>query len=139
MKPIPTDPIKYAKAVEKIKHVVKVWPSAYASGLVVQEYKRQMKAKKQQPYKDNIPKTQRQTNLSRWYQEKWIDIKTGKPCGSVHTPDYYPTCRPSIRITSQTPVTSSELTRAEQLMMVKKKQVAQTHRVYFPSPKSKLI
>ena len=121
MKAIPTDSIEYAKAVEKIKGIVKVWPSAYASGLVVQEYKRKMKAKNKIPYKDNIAKED--TNLSRWYAEKWIDIKTGKPCGSVHTADYY--------INKDTPVTSFELTKDKKLLMISKKQEAKEKRVYF--------
>ncbi|MGB0958272.1 MAG: DUF5872 domain-containing protein [Litorivicinus sp.] len=36
----PTDPAKYARARAKVKARVKKWPSAYASGQVVQEYKR---------------------------------------------------------------------------------------------------
>lgn len=135
MKAIPTDPIEYAKALEKIKAKVKVWPSAYASGLVVQEYKRKMKAKNKIPYENNVAKEN--TDLARWYAEKWIDIKTGKPCGGVHTSNYYPTCRPSIRINTQTPVTSSELTNDEKLLMINKKQNAKEEKVYFPTHKNK--
>tara|TARA_E500000081_G_C5830243_1_gene217443 strand:+ start:306 stop:479 length:174 start_codon:yes stop_codon:yes gene_type:complete len=39
-KATPTDKAKYARAVSKVKSRVKKWPSAYASGQVVQEYKR---------------------------------------------------------------------------------------------------
>lgn len=37
---VPTDKAKYARARSKVKSRVKKWPSAYASGQVVQEYKR---------------------------------------------------------------------------------------------------
>jgi|TARA_S200002703_G_scaffold85525_1_gene73792 hypothetical protein len=37
---VPTDKAKYARATAKVKARVKKWPSAYASGQVVQEYKR---------------------------------------------------------------------------------------------------
>jgi len=37
---VPTDKAKYARALAKVKRRAKKWPSAYASGQVVQEYKR---------------------------------------------------------------------------------------------------
>ena len=37
---VPTDPKKYARAKAKVKARVKVFPSAYASGQIVQEYKK---------------------------------------------------------------------------------------------------
>lgn len=53
--------------------------------------------------------------LDRWFAEKWVDIKTGKPCGRQEGEKRggYPACRPSKRINSQTPKTSSELSAAE--------------------------
>ena len=39
-------------------------------------------------------------NLNRWFKEKWVDIKTGKPCGRSggEKRNGYPACRPSKRI-----------------------------------------
>ena len=37
---VPTDPKKYARPKAKVKARVKVFPSAYASGQIVQEYKK---------------------------------------------------------------------------------------------------
>jgi hypothetical protein len=52
--------------------------------------------------------------LDRWFAEKWVDIKTGKPCGRQEGEDRnYPACRPSKRISSDTPKTSSELSSSE--------------------------
>jgi len=39
-KPVPVNKKLYAKVLKSVKSKVKVWPSAYASGQVVQKYKR---------------------------------------------------------------------------------------------------
>jgi hypothetical protein len=53
--------------------------------------------------------------LDRWFAEKWVDVKTGKDCGRQEGESRagYPACRPSKRINSQTPKTSSEMSSAE--------------------------
>ena len=53
--------------------------------------------------------------LDRWFAEKWVDVKTGKPCGrqSGEKRKGYPACRPSKRVSSETPKTSSELSSSE--------------------------
>jgi hypothetical protein len=52
--------------------------------------------------------------LDRWFAEKWVDIKTGKPCGRQKGESRgYPACRPSKRVSSKTPKTSSELSSKE--------------------------
>lgn len=52
--------------------------------------------------------------LDRWFAEKWVDIKTGKPCGRQQGENRsYPACRPSKRVSSQTPKTASELSSSE--------------------------
>jgi hypothetical protein len=52
--------------------------------------------------------------LDRWFAEKWVDVKTGKPCGRQEGENRaYPACRPSKRVSSKTPKTSSELSSAE--------------------------
>ena len=53
--------------------------------------------------------------LDRWFAEKWVDIKTGRPCGRQEgeSRNGYPACRPSKRISSDTPKTSSELSSSE--------------------------
>ena len=53
-------------------------------------------------------------SLKRWFKEKWVDVKTGKPCGRQKGDQRgYPACRPSKRISSKTPKTRSELSKAE--------------------------
>ena len=53
--------------------------------------------------------------LDRWFAEKWVDIKTGKACGRQEGEKRkgYPACRPSRRVSSDTPKTASELSSAE--------------------------
>lgn len=53
--------------------------------------------------------------LDRWFAEKWVDVKTGKECGRQEGEKRkgYPACRPSKRISEDTPKTASELSSAE--------------------------
>ena len=53
--------------------------------------------------------------LGRWFAEDWVDIKTGKPCGrkSGEKRKSYPACRPTKRVSAQTPKTASELSAKE--------------------------
>jgi hypothetical protein len=52
--------------------------------------------------------------LDRWFAEKWVDIKSGKPCGRQEGESRaYPACRPSTRVSSKTPKTSGEMSSSE--------------------------
>lgn len=52
--------------------------------------------------------------LDRWFAEKWVDIKSGKPCGRQEGESRaYPACRPSKRVSSKTPKTSGEMSSSE--------------------------
>jgi hypothetical protein len=53
--------------------------------------------------------------LGRWFAEEWVDIKTGKSCGrkTGEKRRGYPACRPSKRVSSETPKTSKELSSKE--------------------------
>ena len=52
--------------------------------------------------------------LTRWFKEKWVDVKTGKPCGRQKGEKRgYPACRPSKRVSSKTPKTVGEMTASE--------------------------
>lgn len=132
-KAIPTDKNKWDNIVKKIKTKVKRWPSAYASGMVAKEYKKEMTELGKPPYKNKV--TKNETGLKRWFDEKWIDIKTEKPCGAVHNKDYYPTCRPKIRINAKSPTTISELSKKEKASMIKQKQKAKSKTVYYKETK----
>lgn len=53
--------------------------------------------------------------LDRWFAEKWVDVKTGKECGRQEGEKRkgYPACRPSKRVSEDTPKTASELSASE--------------------------
>ena len=52
--------------------------------------------------------------LTRWFKEKWVDVKTGKPCGRTKGENRgYPACRPKKRVSSKTPKTVGEMTKSE--------------------------
>ena len=39
--------------------------------------------------------------LTDWFKEKWVDVKTGKPCGRKKSETKrkgYPACRPTRRV-----------------------------------------
>lgn len=62
----------------------------------------------------NVRKTEAGANLQRWFKEKWVDVRTGEPCGRQKGESRaYPYCRPSKRVSSKTPKTSKELTASE--------------------------
>lgn len=65
--------------------------------------------------KGKVTKSKAGSNLKRWTKEKWIDTRTGKPCGTGNKSEY---CRPSKRVSSKTPVTKSEMSSK----LLKKKQ-----------------
>ena len=62
----------------------------------------------------NFAKGGQHGGLDRWFAEKWVDVKTGKPCGRQEGEKRgYPACRPSKRVSSKTPKTSSEMSPSE--------------------------
>jgi hypothetical protein len=95
----------YREVVQKVKQRVKVWPSAYASGQVVSEYKKE----------GGKYKGEQNSSLGRWYKEKWVNVCKPKgggyeKCGrSKSKIKDYPYCRPSVRVNSKTPMTVAEL------------------------------
>jgi len=82
-----------------------------------------------------VRKTKKGAALKRWFKEDWKDVKTGKPCGrSKGESRGTPYCRPSKRVSSKTPKTSSEMTSSE-----KKSRIAQKNRLGQPAGKPKRV
>ena len=54
-------------------------------------------------------------SLRRWFKEEWVDVKTGKSCGRQKGEKRkgYPACRPSKRISKDTPKTTKEMSSTE--------------------------
>ena len=81
---------------KKVKASYDVFPSARASQAIA-------KCRKQS---GSVRKTEEGASLKKWQAEKWVDTKTGKPCGAGGKNEY---CRPSKRVSSATPKTRSEI------------------------------
>lgn len=62
--------------------------------------------------------------LSIWFRETWVDIATGKPCGSVKSEKYYPTCRPLEK--------ASQLTASQKAAAIEIKQRAGPKKATYP-------
>ncbi len=72
-----------------------------------------------------VRKTQAGKDLKRWFKEDWKDVRTGKACGrGEDSKRGTPYCRPSKRVSSKTPKTSSEMSSSE-----KKKKISEKKRV----------
>jgi hypothetical protein len=112
----------YNRVKSEAKRKFKAWPSAYASGWLVQEYKRR-----------GGTYTEKKTTggLTRWFEEKWINVcklpktvECGRPSatgGNLRSAEgnikewkkKYPYCRPSKRISRKSPKTARQLSRSE--------------------------
>jgi hypothetical protein len=129
---VPSDKKLYNQVKDEAKKRFLAWPSAYASGWLVREYKRRGGKYEKNNNNNNKSKSK---GLPRWFSEKWIDVcKLPKkiPCGrSKANVKKYPYCRPSIRITSRTPRTVKELSKNELEMRCKRKRQSPNKRLVF--------
>ena len=61
-------------------------------------------------------------NLKRWFKEKWVDVRTGKPCGRTKGEKRgTPYCRPSKRVSSKTVKPASEMSSSEKAKKIREK------------------
>lgn len=103
----PLDRALYEDVVEEAKARFSVWPSAYASGWVVQEYKRRGGR-----YGGERSPAQ---GITKWFREQWVDLSRPiyddagalvgyEPCGRRNArQDDYPKCRPLAEALRMTP------------------------------------
>lgn len=128
------DLILWEKIKKEAKKKFLVFPSAYASFWMANQYK-----KKGGQYDANTSK--KNSTLFRWKMEKWVNVCDHyKPCGRSKASLFsknYPLCRPSIRINSKTPKTIHEIPKTQlKKMCLKKRSLNQgidkkPSRVYF--------
>jgi hypothetical protein len=85
---------------KKVKRKYKVFPSARASQAIAKCRKK----------KGKVTKSSKGSSLKRWEKEKWVDTRTGKPCGAGKKNEY---CRPTKRVSSKTPKTKGEMSKSE--------------------------
>ena len=92
--------------------------------------KRKSKSSKSKRISKRKSKSSKSGGLTRWFDEKWIDVCTGKPCGrKKYSRKGMPYCRPSRRITKNTPKTKSELSNKKIKEMCHKKRKNPTKRM----------
>jgi hypothetical protein len=102
--------------------------SIYKSAWIVKEYK-----KRGGTFKD--PKRP-DRGLARWFREKWVDLnRPGQPCGRSNDSkkkEMYPLCRPTVKVTKDTPKLAKELDPKDIDRANRKKQkVKHTGRITF--------
>ena len=81
---------------KKVKASYDVFPSARASQAIA----------KCRKGSGAVNKSEKGADLKRWQAEKWVDTKSGKACGAGGKNEY---CRPTKRVSAQTPKTKSEI------------------------------
>jgi hypothetical protein len=120
---IPLNKNLYEKVKLEAKSRFKVYPSAYANGWLVKEYKRRGGTYSGKKTKD--------TGLSRWYNEKWINVcelprivRCGRSDKNIPLQIWikqYPYCRPYYKITEGTPKIVSDFSQLELKQRCKRK------------------
>jgi hypothetical protein len=82
-----------------------------------------------------VRKTAKGASLKRWFKEDWKDVRTGKACGRKEGEERgTPYCRPTKRVSSKTPKTSSEMSASE-----KRAKIAEKKRLGQPAGKPKRV
>ena len=82
-----------------------------------------------------VRKTKKVLSLKRLFKEKWVDVRTGKPCGRrAGEKRGTPYCRPSNRVSSKTPKTAGEMSASE-----KAKKIREKKRIGQPAGKPKRV
>jgi hypothetical protein len=85
----------------KVKARYSVFPSARASQAIA----------KCRKANHRVHKSKAGKSLKRWESEKWKNTKTGRPCGNSKDKTEY--CRPTKRVSKDTPKTSSSMSASE--------------------------
>jgi hypothetical protein len=114
---IPVDARLYQQVKSEADKKFLAPTSIYKSAWIVKTYKRRGGT-----FKD---KQDADKGLLRWFREKWVDLnRPGEACGrsKATTKGVYPLCRPSIRVTKETPRLASEIGNAAMKKAKKEKQ-----------------
>ena len=98
-----TDKELHSRAASAAKAKFKVWPSAYASGYVVQQYKQMYKQKHGSlsgAFKNDEGEVHAD-DLEQWFKEKWVRIGSNGeilgPCGGRKEKEGKPKCLPQAK------------------------------------------
>lgn len=122
----PTNPALWSRAKAAAKSKFKVYPSAYANGFAAKWYKKRGGGWKKKSTNESVNE-----DLRRWFKEKWVDVSKkvdGKhpPCGRKDADGKsYPKCRPSKKVSSETPKVASSYDKDEKKAMTQQKRKAE--------------
>jgi hypothetical protein len=122
----PTNPALWSRAKSQAKSKFKVYPSAYANGWAAKWYKSKGGGWKKKSKNESVNE-----DLRRWFKEKWVDVSKkvdGKhpPCGRKDADGKsYPKCRPSKKVSSETPKVASSYDKDEKKAMTQQKRRAE--------------
>lgn len=86
----------------KMKARYKIFPSARASQAIA-------KCRKE---RGEVRKSETGASLQRWGEEEWVQ-QYGAPCGTARKKGKTPYCRPSKKISGDTPTTVQELSKSQ--------------------------
>jgi hypothetical protein len=117
-----TDKELHSRAVSAAKAKFKVWPSAYASGYVVQQYKQMYKKKHGSlggAFKNDKGELHAD-DLDKWFKEKWVRIGANGeilgPCGAREEKEGKPKCLPQAK--------AQAMSKEERQTIVRRKRAA---------------
>ena len=128
----PTNPSLWSRAKSLAKSKFDVYPSAYANGWAAKWYKSKGGGWKKKTKKESVePNETINEDLRRWFKEKWVDVSKkvdGKhpPCGRKDADGKsYPKCRPSKKVSKETPKVASSYSKDEKEKMTQQKRRAE--------------
>lgn len=82
-----------------------------------------------------VRRTKEGAKLKRWFKEDWKDVRTGEACGRRRGDTRgTPYCRPTKRVSKDTPKTASEMTASE-----KRSRIAQKKKLGQPAGKPRRV
>ena len=92
--------------------------------------KTRRKSKRRKSKRRKSKRKSSQGGLTRWFNEKWVDVCTGRPCGrKKYSRKGMPYCRPSRRVNRGTPKTRRQLSSKRIRAMCRKKRKNPTKRM----------
>jgi hypothetical protein len=127
----PTNPSLWSRAKSMAKSKFDVYPSAYANGWAAKWYKSKGGGWKKKKKSKNESTEEISEDLRRWFKEKWVDVSKkidGKhpPCGRKDADGKsYPKCRPSKKVSKETPKVASSYDKDEKKAMTQQKRRAE--------------
>ena len=113
----PTNPALWSQCLAWARSRYKVCPSAYCNGAAAKRYKSKGGGWKKKPKNESDERLTE--DLRRWFKEKWVDVSKkvdGKhpSCGRKDADGKsYPKCRPSKKVSKETPKIASSYDKNE--------------------------